>query len=179
MAHADAAVFRLINGSMASRLLDGPMSLLTSLGTGEFQSGVSLLLILAGIVRNRNDLRKAGCAGLAAFALSGIAVQAAKHVFGRPRPLLSIYDVRLVGDPLFVHSFPSGHTVTAFALMAALAATLPKLRWLFWILAALTGMSRIYLGLHFPLDVTCGAILGSLIGALSARLVMRELKSRT
>lgn len=183
VAHVDAAAFRAINGSLGCRLLDGPMVLLTGVGTGIFQTGVSLLLILAGLLRNRIDLKRAGCAGLAAFAVSGIAVQLAKHAFDRPRPLLALYDVRLVGDPLFVHSFPSGHTMTAFALMTALAATLPRMRWLFWTVAAMTGLSRIYLGLHFPLDVICGAAIGGLIGRLAARLVMRtqkqELRSAT
>ena len=171
VARADAAVFRLINHGLASPLLDNVMLAASALGEDILQAGLGLLLILTGLLANRLYLRRAGYAGLVAFIFSGAVVQIAKHLWDRPRPLLVLHDVRLVGGPLFVHSFPSGHTCTACAVMFAVSVYLGKLRYVLIPLAVLTGISRVYLGVHFPLDVIFGGLAGAFIGVWSARLV--------
>ena len=66
-------------------------------------------------------------------------------------------------------TFPSGHTQTAFgvAMIVALMFKRHVALWFLW--AALVALSRVYLGVHFPLDV----VAGSLIGALAAFIVFR------
>ena len=162
---------------MASKALDAPMLAATALGTGGFQTGVALVLVAAGLIKERLNLRLAGYAGLAAFAASGILVQAGKFIWHRPRPVLSLFDVRVVGDPLFVQSFPSGHTMTAFAVTFAWVACMPRLRWPLIAVAFATGLSRVYLGVHYPLDVVYGAALGTVIGALAARPFRAKLQA--
>ena len=68
--------------------------------------------------------------------------------------------VGLPGSP----SFPSGHAMTAFAVAAAIALLAPRLRWPMLGLAAVIGFSRVYLGVHFWLDVLVGTALGVAIG---------------
>lgn len=167
----DAAAFRFINTGLACRPLDPIMLLATAVGTGLFQSGVCVLFMLWGTIKDKVDFRRAGYAGLIAFAASGVLVQVAKFLWARPRPTLALYDVRIVGDPLFTHSFPSGHTMTAFAVLVAWAIMLPRVRWLMLSLAVATGFSRIYLGAHFPLDVIYGALIGALVGRAAARML--------
>jgi len=60
------------------------------------------------------------------------------------------------------HSFPSGHTITAFAFFLAIAfySKKPTLHFLYFILALLVGYSRIYLSQHFALDVLVGSFIG-------------------
>jgi undecaprenyl-diphosphatase len=169
--HADAAVFRFINTGLAWRPLDPVMLVATAIGTGIVQSAGSLFLVALGTIRDGVDLRRAGYAGFIAMAASGAIVQVVKVIWDRPRPALALYDVRIVGDPLFAHSFPSGHTMAAFAVMVAWSIMLPKLKWTLLVLAALTGFSRIYLGVHFPLDVIYGAVIGALIGFASVRIL--------
>lgn len=67
------------------------------------------------------------------------------------------------------NSFPSGHTTTVFALAIFLVLVFKMRRsaWLMAILAILAGYSRVYLAVHFPVDV----YFGSLIGVLSALLL--------
>lgn len=58
------------------------------------------------------------------------------------------------------HSFPSGHATVAFACATALAFAVPRLRLPLFVLAALIAFSRVYVGVHYPLDVLAGALLG-------------------
>lgn len=98
-----------------------------------------------------------------------------KAFFGHDRPSLyfkklGLFDqltviegVRLNGG---ANSFPSGHTMSAFALYAFLAFCLPYKKGgavVFFLLALMVGVSRIYLVQHFLKDVYLGAIVGVLI----------------
>jgi undecaprenyl-diphosphatase len=61
-------------------------------------------------------------------------------------------------------SFPSGHTTVAFACATVLSYFAPKLAPVLFLLALAIGFSRIYVGVHYPLDVLGGAALGVLVG---------------
>jgi membrane-associated phospholipid phosphatase len=102
---------------------------------------------------------------LAVNAVSGLLSIAFKMFFGRARPRL----LDMVGPFHFdmfswkssVLSFPSGHSVTAFATVTALAFMAPRLgSWLF-VLAVLIAASRVITGAHYPSDVIAGAALGT------------------
>jgi undecaprenyl-diphosphatase len=65
-------------------------------------------------------------------------------------------------------SFPSGHAMTAFAVASAFALLAPSVRRPVLALAAAIAFSRVYLGVHFWIDVLVGAALGAAIGVLVA-----------
>ncbi len=69
----------------------------------------------------------------------------------------------------FWNSFPSGHTITAFAIftMLSLYFTKCKSQYLWFSLAIIAGLSRIYLSQHFLIDVFVGSFIGILIGFIS------------
>jgi undecaprenyl-diphosphatase len=69
-------------------------------------------------------------------------------------------------------SFPSGHTAGSFAAALALSTFYPKDSALLFLLASGVGLSRVYLGHHFPSDVGVGAVLGLGVGALASRLAL-------
>lgn len=116
---------------------------------------------------------------LAAQLLSGIFSKILKYIFNEPRPLLyfreNYPDVKLnlvQGVHVHLHqSFPSGHTVTAFAFFAMLILLTSHKKWHIacFLGALLVGMSRIYLQQHFAVDV----LVGSAVGVLSALIVFR------
>ncbi len=90
-----------------------------------------------------------------------------KRAVRRARPAL---DVRLLVPP-DQFSFPSGHTAAALALAVAWAPLLPPAVYpLIISLAVVVGYARMYLGVHYPLDVLAGASLGLVVGAACAAL---------
>jgi undecaprenyl-diphosphatase len=105
---------------------------------------------------------------LAAVALAGasLASSGLKDVFDRARP--SVADptvIALIGLPGDA-SFPSGHATSAFAAAGVVMALHPALRAPALALAALVALSRVYLGVHHPVDVLAGALLGAAIAAV-------------
>ncbi len=174
VAAGDAAVFRAVNLGLAARWLDVVMLSVTTLGEGWVQALIGVAAVIVAAVRKRDDLRRMGYAALVAYAGSGLISQAVKHLGDRPRPPLVLFSARVVGDPLFIHSFPSGHATTIFAAAFAWGAFLPRARWALYAVAAVVAVSRVYLGVHFPFDVVYGAFLGALIGVGSARLFNRR-----
>jgi undecaprenyl-diphosphatase len=90
---------------------------------------------------------------------------------GRDRPPLVYAEPRpLVGLP---HSgaFPSGHAATAFAAATVIAWASRRLAIPVYVLATLVAWSRVYVGVHWPLDVIGGAVLGTLVAIALLRLL--------
>ena len=98
---------------------------------------------------------------------------ALKSIVDRERP----YEVVPVADPLLrwdvSSSLPSGHAATSAAGAFILAYLLGRFGFGLALLAVAIGFSRVYIGVHYPLDVVAGALVGLAVGAVSAALVRR------
>ncbi len=85
-----------------------------------------------------------------------------KNFIARPRPYTMIEGLELLVKEASDFSFPSGHTAASFACAWILLFKLPKKAGVpLFILAALIGLSRLYIGIHYPTDVLGGFLLGS------------------
>ncbi len=96
-----------------------------------------------------------------------ILVFALKSFFEIPRP----DDVRFVIEA-HGYSMPSGHTSRSFASAMFLHPLVDngKFKLLIWILAALIGLSRIFVGVHYPSDILVGALIGCIIGYVGIKI---------
>jgi undecaprenyl-diphosphatase len=105
----------------------------------------------------------------AALAADGLSF-AMRQWIGRERPPLVDRDPEpLVGVP-HSGSFPSGHSATAFACATVIAWASPRLAFPAFVLAGAIAWSRVYVGVHYPLDVLGGAALGVLVATALLRL---------
>lgn len=120
--------------------------------------------------------RRTALRGAVAIALTSALTNIVfKNIAKRPRPDSSevASDRRL--DLPSSHSFPSGHTASAFAFAAAVSADAPYwLRDATVLLATLVGFSRVYTGVHYPGDVLAGSAIGWVTGRLTRVLIPPE-----
>lgn len=109
--------------------------------------------------------RKAGALALCAMALGLVVTNLTiKPLVSRPRPWLVVEGLGHIVEENDPNSFPSGHTCAAFAAGLIWLRTLPW-RWgriAAVMLAVLMGLSRLYVGVHYPSDVLAGAVIGAL-----------------
>lgn len=124
--------------------------------------GTPLTLFVSGLISKNNTLKKDALFSLESFAISQTMSFAVKSIVDKPRPHEA--------DPTLISlknatngSFPSGHTAEAFATATSLTIINPK-----WYVvipaytwAGLVGYSRLYMGVHYPVDVMAGALLGT------------------
>jgi undecaprenyl-diphosphatase len=165
----EGAALLWIQNSLRGPLTDSFFMFYTQLGnTGMIWLVASVLMLCF------KKTRRAGVAGLlglsVGFVLTNLTI---KPLVGRIRPWLTVEGLTALVAEHDPHSFPSGHTCAAFAATCAWRPHLPK----GWgntalVFAALMGLSRLYVGVHFPTDV----LVGALIGVLSAWIVYKGKK---
>lgn len=97
---------------------------------------------------------------LLAITIPQIITHLLKRIFERNRPFVDNNDVNLrIAPPKDIYSFPSGHTSAAFAMAYAIGISFPHFFVPAMLLAFLCGLSRIYLGVHYPTDVLAGVLI--------------------
>jgi undecaprenyl-diphosphatase len=171
----DTLVFRFFNSTLAAPWLDGVMLFLSS--------RLVWALVAAAFVgwaiyqRHARGLAFAVLLGLTIGATDAMTYQVLKPAFGRFRPCYEGEDAkdvvvleggkaRLVADSCGGdYGFPSNHAANAMAAAVAGALTWRRRRLnvLLFGIGALVGLSRVYLGVHFPGDVLGGFVVGALI----------------
>jgi undecaprenyl-diphosphatase len=104
---------------------------------------------------------------LMAYALEVPIYLILKKMVKRERPSARLSNFKAHITPSDKFSLPSGHTAAAFLMATIIASFYPSLTAVAYVWASLVGLSRILLGVHFPLDVILGAVLGSSLAALS------------
>jgi membrane-associated phospholipid phosphatase len=160
----DVSLFRVLNQVPAALA-----SVLTPLSHLFLPAGiiaVVTLTVIYVVARNRSVLPVA--AGAAAAATAEVLSHVAKAIADRPRPYEVVAGAVLRQQPAHGTSYPSTHTAVAVAVVIGLVPFLPRALAAVAIgYAVLIGWSRVYLGVHYPLDVLGGAGIGIAVGGVT------------
>lgn len=179
----DYSIFFLINTTLANPLFDSFFPVWTNFHKLQLFLYVGApLLLMYTYWKARGKGVAIMMSAVAMTALLDQFIRIIKPVFNRPRPFVTEnlpFDVIFRGDPQGGLSFPSGHAADGFFIAIFLGFYFPKLRWLFLFLATLTAYSRVYCGVHYPSDVTAGAILGVILAWLAFFLVNKIRAGKT
>lgn len=153
----DRRAFRAINRLPTMPALDWLMWTVTHLGSA--WAGMAAL----GVAIVTRQLRFGLVAALGLMTM-GLIIGVAKALTQRQRPFSQLREVRVIGLRPADLSYPSGHTTMAFNLATLLSLGLPlslPARLGLYAVASAVGYSRLHLGVHYPLDVLSGAVLGT------------------
>jgi undecaprenyl-diphosphatase len=145
------------NGWWRSPVLDGLVPWVTYLGSHYAVGG---FILLTWFLTKR---KKVFYHLLFLYAIQSVVTYGIKFLVNRKRPLIFLEMVTQLPKSqgeILDPSFPSAHTLFAFMMATLLSGWFPRYRFIFYVVAAFIGWTRIYLGLHFPTDVIAGALLG-------------------
>src|SRR5438094_7420663 len=169
---------RLFGWVVAHRVhaLDSLMWILSVVGRG----GI-VWLILGMLLAGARRIAPQSLAQLAlAIVLASVAAdRVIKPAVQRVRPFQSNPTIQVIGGHPRDWSFPSGHSANAFAGATVLTHALPPAAVVWWALACAIAFSRVYLGVHYPLDVIGGAVVGMACGLVVVTFARRATPSGT
>ncbi|MGH9774950.1 MAG: phosphatase PAP2 family protein [Candidatus Acidiferrales bacterium] len=156
----DRRIMRRVHRWRAPRWVRIGALLATRLGDGWVWYALGIVLALAGGPERFRALASAGCA-----VVSGILIfRCVKNLSRRQRPCELEPHCWAVVLPPDQFSFPSGHSITAFAVAVSVGLYYPHLQAELLVLALSIAISRVLLGMHFLSDVVAGSLLGTALG---------------
>lgn len=158
----ECRLFKKVNRYYEKKYLNLFFRTVTNFGGAAFLIVVLLMLITFPSYQ----IKMAAISSALALTLSHIPVQIVKKIYPRQRPYIILENTNIVSNPLKDHSFPSGHTTAIFSVIIPFILLIPILSFVLIPLGLLVGISRIYLGLHYPTDVMAGGVLGLSFGCL-------------
>lgn len=152
----DKKMLNLLSKKIRCKVLDKVMPLITALGNG----AIVWAIISVYLIKNKN-YRTQGYMVIASIILVTIIGEGIiKHIIKRTRPFEHMKINKLLISKPITYSFPSGHTASSFAASGILIMMDNKLGIMAVVLASLIAFSRVYLNVHYPLDVITGIVLG-------------------
>jgi undecaprenyl-diphosphatase len=165
----DERLFRLLNEDWLHPTLDRVMPFVTDGRNYNLPLIMAALILI--VVGRLHGLRFAVLAIVSVVIADAIGTHVFKSFFLRTRPCVALEDVKLLVGCTNLPSFPSNHAVNSSVLATLAILYMPRL----WLPAAaltlLVGFSRVYVGVHYPLDVLAGSALGIVV-ALGFSAVM-------
>jgi undecaprenyl-diphosphatase len=164
---ADVWLFRFGNWSLRNPAFDVVMPFLTDLTRQPVALAALAAILLWMVARGSRPVRIAALLMIPVLLLSDqFSSSILKSLVDRPRPCHMLANVRLLVDCGGGMSFPSSHAVNHFAAALVLSYFIPRGTWWFFGYACVIAFSRVYVGVHYPLDVLGGAVVGLACGAI-------------
>ncbi len=160
----DTALFVFLNSDLANPAFDVVMPIATNQW---FLRGVFALILLWLLIfgKKQGRITALGCILVVALA-DQLSSGLIKPLVERIRPCHVIEPVHLLVDCSQGLSFPSSHAANSVSLAVYLSFKYPRALWFLVAFAAIVSYSRIAVGVHYPLDVITGALVGALCGTV-------------
>lgn len=158
----------MINAWVGNPYVNSLFKYFTHVGDGVFAVVLGVVVMLFSIKKGMYVLLSYACAGICASTIKYFANYVRPfHFFGyyKKHLKLNLVDgVEMLGE----RSFPSGHSITAFAVFTALAlCTENKIaKIIFFIIAINAAFSRVYLSQHWLVDIFAGSLIGTTFAIL-------------
>jgi undecaprenyl-diphosphatase len=168
VAAGDLGIMRKVHRWMPPRWLRVWMVWATKAGDGWLWGALGVAIALAGGLERWRALGAGAVSAVAGIVL----FEALKRLTDRRRPCEIEPHCWAELLPPDRFSFPSGHSMTAFAVSVSLALFYPVLLVFLLVCALSVAASRILLGMHFLSDVLAGSVLGALVGYAAARFFL-------
>lgn len=158
----DRGMFVAINSLTSSAVVALPAVALTYLGSGVVEGVIAGLIYLLS-----KPNRRLAVGIVAAIVVSNAVVFVLDSVYFRPRPYQVVANAYIPLGKDESSSFPSGHSTRAFAIGWVVTILKGRKYASIFIIAGGIALSRVLVGVHFPLDITGGAFLGITLGVLA------------
>lgn len=154
----DQTLFKLINSGLANPIFDIIMPVITA-----FKYWIPLLLLLAFFLLSEKVPNGRICALLLVLSIAftdQMSSHLIKPLVSRDRPCKTLEDTHLIVKCPKGKSFPSSHAANSFGFMFILSRFIKKYKHIWFSIAGLIALSRVFVGVHYPVDIFCGALLG-------------------
>ncbi len=170
----DTALFMLINNTLSSYVLDVIMPFITDKSHLIIPAVILIILV---IIRHKSAEIRTVIVLILTILMTDFTASVLKDIVMRVRPCHAIDGVHLLTGCGGSYSFPSNHAANITAAMVFLSLRYRKYTPLFLFFAAAVSYSRVYVGVHYPIDVIGGALLGTLLALIFHLIDKKGLKT--
>ncbi len=164
----DIKFLYLFNHRLKCLVFDKFFPNITHLGGAFFTIPISFLLLISN-----TSLQMAGLLSLMSLTTSHIFISFMKKIWVRKRPFDTLQNIHLFKHHLKDYSFPSGHTTASTSIAFSLAIIYPNVFLIIILYPIVIGISRIYIGVHYPTDVFVGMLIGFIFPYINYLIIMR------
>lgn len=160
----DQRVFWMVHNRIKCTFFDWIFPWVSKMGSTEATVLCSMVIFLLDYEIGVKLMYNQGLQTAIGLWITHIMIQQIKHFTGRPRPSDALDRVHEFPLNLRDYSFPSEHTAAIVTIVISLWPLIPELGFFLGGIVVLVGISRIYLGAHYPTDVLAGAFIGCITG---------------
>ncbi len=167
--HIDTLVFYLINVTISNPFFDSVMPFITELRNWYI---VYIILFVWLFWKGGKNGRIAALSLILSIVITDqINSMVLKEIFGRLRPCVTQENINLLVSCGAGKSFPSSHAANSFAAATILSFFYMHYKYAFFLIAFLISFSRVYVGVHYPIDVIAGGIVGFIIAFILISII--------